>query len=360
MKEASRKSKQTTLKNTRNVTSLQVSESGPTLCDPQAGQIHVQSGPDPVRVSHSPQRANEAGFADDRHLWPDWFRLIKESNPDTVFGEQVASKDGLAWFDTVSTDLEESGYAVGASDSCAAGFGAPHIRQRLYFVGHSINKRLQGYGRSIEEPVSERRQGEKRYSAAPSGIGELADPQHAEWWAEYEENENTYRRNGSGRSSNVVLMANTNGRQQSNGDLQRSRQHRQRTQDGQVSSVVNAACEQVGISGCSREPRTANSALDNASGSRRQETGEYGGRSPLLASRFEQPSGISFWSECDWIPCTDGKARPVEPGTFPLVTGATNRLGRLRGYGNALNAEVAKGFIESYLEVEKDLKDQND
>ena len=73
------------------------------------------------------------GFDDERHLWPHWHWLISQYCPDEVLGEQVASKDGLAWFDLVSADMEGSGYAIGAVDSCAAGFGAPHIRQRLYF-----------------------------------------------------------------------------------------------------------------------------------------------------------------------------------------------------------------------------------
>ena len=73
------------------------------------------------------------GFADERHLWPAGLHLINECRPDVVFGEQVSSKDGLAWFDTVQADLENTGYACGGFDSCAAGVGAPHIRQRLYW-----------------------------------------------------------------------------------------------------------------------------------------------------------------------------------------------------------------------------------
>jgi DNA (cytosine-5)-methyltransferase 1 len=76
------------------------------------------------------------GTADERHLWPHWFHLIQHGKPRgvPVFGEQVASKDGLAWLDLVHADLEGQGYAVRALDLCAAGVGAPHIRQRLYFV----------------------------------------------------------------------------------------------------------------------------------------------------------------------------------------------------------------------------------
>jgi DNA (cytosine-5)-methyltransferase 1 len=73
------------------------------------------------------------GTSDERHLWPEWFRLIRECRPPVIFGEQVASPDGLAWLDAVCADLEGAGYAVGAADLCAAGVGAPHIRQQLYF-----------------------------------------------------------------------------------------------------------------------------------------------------------------------------------------------------------------------------------
>lgn len=74
------------------------------------------------------------GTADERHLWPAFFRLISQCRPDVIFGEQVASPDGLAWLDIISSDLEAAHYACGAVDTCAAGFGAPHIRQRLYWV----------------------------------------------------------------------------------------------------------------------------------------------------------------------------------------------------------------------------------
>lgn len=74
------------------------------------------------------------GFDDPRHLWPVWFRLIAQCRPGAVFGEQVASRDGLDWFDAVQNDLENAGYACAAADLCAAGVGAPHIRQRLYWV----------------------------------------------------------------------------------------------------------------------------------------------------------------------------------------------------------------------------------
>ena len=77
------------------------------------------------------------GTADDRHLWPVWRDLIAECRPSVIFGEQVASKDGRVRLAGVRADLEALGYAVGAADLCAASIGAPHIRQRLWWVAYS-------------------------------------------------------------------------------------------------------------------------------------------------------------------------------------------------------------------------------
>lgn len=80
------------------------------------------------------QAGKRGGLDDERHLWPAWFWLISQCRPGVVFGEQVASRDGLAWLDFVQADMESAGYAFGPIDLCAAGFGAPHIRQRIFFV----------------------------------------------------------------------------------------------------------------------------------------------------------------------------------------------------------------------------------
>ena len=77
------------------------------------------------------------GDADKRHLWPTFRRLIDKCRPPIIFGEQVASKDGRLWLAGVRADLEAMGYAVGAADLCAAGVGAPHIRQRLFWVAYA-------------------------------------------------------------------------------------------------------------------------------------------------------------------------------------------------------------------------------
>lgn len=60
-------------------------------------------------------------------------------------------------------------------------------------------------------------------------------------------------------------------------------------------------------------------------------------------------SNHSFWSGADWLGCRDGKFRPVEPGTFPLANGIPARVGRLRGYGNAIVPQVAAEFIKAFM-----------
>lgn len=81
------------------------------------------------------------GTSDERHLWPVFASLIREFQPPTVFGEQVASKAGREWLAGVFADLEGMGYSRAGADLCAAGVGAPHIRQRLYWVANSNGSR---------------------------------------------------------------------------------------------------------------------------------------------------------------------------------------------------------------------------
>jgi DNA (cytosine-5)-methyltransferase 1 len=57
----------------------------------------------------------------------------------------------------------------------------------------------------------------------------------------------------------------------------------------------------------------------------------------------------SPWTRADWLPCRDGKSRPVEPGSFPLAHGIPGRVGRLRGYGNAIVPQVAAAFVSAFL-----------
>lgn len=80
------------------------------------------------------QAGDGAGFDDQRHLWPAWLHLIRERRPSRIFGEQVASKAADVWVDLVQADLEGVGYALGSVPFPAASVGAPHVRDRNYWV----------------------------------------------------------------------------------------------------------------------------------------------------------------------------------------------------------------------------------
>lgn len=210
-----------------------------------------------------------SGFADERHLWPAFFHLIEECRPAIVLGEQVASKDADPWIDLVQADLEAVGYAVGAVAFPSAGVGAPHIRDRLYWVGHSGGAGLERHAGNDCQTRRERPRRPVAEASVPSRVGD-ADRVAA-------------GRDGRGLRAEVTRY---------------DREH-----DG----------DNVGASGAARERAC---------------------------------SVNGFWRAADWLLCRDGKWRPVEPSTFPLAHGATGRVGRLRAYGNAINAQAAQAFIE--------------
>lgn len=82
-----------------------------------------------------------------------------------------------------------------------------------------------------------------------------------------------------------------------------------------------------------------------------RQTGLLDGTGP---EDYETNPHHSFWSDTDWLGCRDGKFRPVEPGTFPLANGIPARVGRLRGYGNAIVPEVAAEFVRAFLAASDD------
>lgn len=239
--------------------------------------------------------AGQADGADDpRHLWPAWFELIAECRPRTIFGEQVASVDGLAWLDLVFADLEGADYAVGPVDLCAAGVGAFHLRQRLWFVAESDSVQPEQSAR--ERPRSREAEGGRPCSepAGSSDARQLAD-------ADLTERQ---------RARHARSHARTNGRH----DIERS--------------------SEVGELGDTHSER------ENTAG------GLSGG------PQSERERGA--WNDCDWLPCRDGKARPTQPGLQPLAHGVSGRVGLLRGAGNAIVPQVAAEVIKAYLGVSEE------
>ncbi|MEY4890018.1 MAG: hypothetical protein RIQ75_1148 [Pseudomonadota bacterium] len=301
-----------------------------------------------------------SGFADERHLWPAFHHLISQCRPDVVLGEQVASKDGLAWLDLVHADLEATGYASGAVDLCAAGVGAPHIRQRLWWVGTRLadtdNTRRQLLTDAKPAGVCGEASGKRQQVQQPStngtSDGSMADAsitglQGREWIGPTgtKGRPSGYSAECSGPGGMADTSADgSQGRVSGRSDQGRETVHGSAGCDGANCGLADASSG--GRSQFSADNDRGAEVADGQQGRRVSHAarcGEVGGGS-------QRPGPTNgHWRDADWLFCRDGKWRPVEPGTSPLAHGAAARVGRLRGYGNAIVAQAAQAFIESVM-----------
>lgn len=87
------------------------------------------------------------GAEDDRHLWPEMLRVVREARPRWVIGENVAGiiRMGL---DAVLADLEAEGYTCQSFVIPACGVGAQHRRDRVWIVAYSEINRSRSRGLS--------------------------------------------------------------------------------------------------------------------------------------------------------------------------------------------------------------------
>lgn len=116
------------------------------------------------------------GAEDNRYLWPEMLRTIREVKPRWVVGENVAgilSMDGGAVFEQICASLENEGYTVETYCIPACAVGAPHRRDRVWIVANARSNGLRGTGRvcnlrKLDERQSE--QGEANRLATPSKI----------------------------------------------------------------------------------------------------------------------------------------------------------------------------------------------
>ena len=110
-----------------------------------------------------------AGQADERHLWPEQFRLISASRPVVWMGEQVAAAIGKHWLDGVHSDLESIGYTSRAVVVPACAVDAPHRRDRAWIVADASSGRRAGsLDREGEQPG--------RAEAIGAGEGHVGNP----------------------------------------------------------------------------------------------------------------------------------------------------------------------------------------
>jgi DNA (cytosine-5)-methyltransferase 1 len=118
------------------------------------------------------------GTDDERHLWPENLRAVREIRPAWVIGENVpglVNWSGGLVFEQVQTDLESEGYEVQSFILPAAGVGAPHRRDRIWFVAHSeSNSRNNEFGneRQGTQAIPEKRFNEHFIVANSERLGQ--------------------------------------------------------------------------------------------------------------------------------------------------------------------------------------------
>lgn len=324
---------------------------------------------------------NGKGTADERHLWPQLYRLVKECRPPRIVGEQVAGKGGTSWFDLVQADLAQENYSAGMVVFPACSIGAPHQRQRLYWVAENtlVNNEDNGRYRGTTTCRNTGRQGSKS-----------EQDNRADVWDK------------SGRSSKAIPLADSAGARSdristdNNEGAEMERPVKptadvaHKSRRCETSPLANA--NQVGCEGQCRCRTAQDGRIAQRCTSYRMGNAEYDGYAPntehgcydqddrkksqgtnstvqsarasattILRSDNDRKRDCStavrpnatngYWADPDWLYCRDDKWRPVRPRSFPLVDGATNRVGRLRGYGNAIVAPQAQAFIEAVFEV---------
>ena len=291
---------------------------------------------------------------DDRHLLPEFIRLIGECRPATVYGEQVASRDGVLWLYALRAVLEECGYAIGAADLPSAGVGSPNIRQRLWFVGVADSEYPERRAVNInrEDGRDGADTGRKEAHGQPGARGEvrgLADIA-SERWNGVEDTAGAAGWGGTEAGGGDGRLADAHGGHTGAERQQPGGEHGQQPQDGGATGGLG----DTDSTGSQPGNETATPA-------------GYG--HPSLADGLGHAAGPThgFWRDADWLGCRDGKWRPAQSSIFPLVAGlpaGVVRGGdpsapinanaspeacvtRVRGYGNAINPYVAKAFIEA-------------
>lgn len=235
-----------------------------------------------------------AGVEDERHLWPAFRWLIAQYRPGIVFGEQVSGKAGREWFDGVSADLEAINYEVGAADLPACSVGAPHIRQRLWWVAHSEH--------------SKRRQ------------------------------ETTTGNNDNGQDT---------GRQETAGGFISC--------SAINNGLAYTPCKrQHGAAGMPEQDRRDESEAGCGLGYAESSKKQWLRKHKKELRRSGKNRGPGYWNNYKWIECRDGKQRriPPEPALFPLANGLPGRVAALRGIGNAIVPQIAAEFIRAYMNYE--------
>ncbi len=243
----------------------------------------------------------QKGASGSRNLWPHFGRLIAESKPPTVFGEQVASAIAYGWLDEAANDMEAQGYAFAAAVLPACSVGSPHKRERIWFVADSC---LRDDGRASRRYES---QGPEKWIQERNENGELGE-------------------SGGTMGDTQSVLSNE----------RKCREHPIPGRANKGKAGANGGASYVA------DPKCLG----------RQGQGQMG--QPLRTEESgEREAGESFDDSTGlcWISCPDGKSRPVKSGIRLLAHGIQHRAPILHALGNAIVPQVAAEFIKACLEI---------
>jgi len=127
------------------------------------------------------QAGRRKGTDDDRHLWPEMFRVIREFRPTWVIAENVRGiltiEQGMV-FEQVCLDLEGEGYEVQPLVIPAVSVNAPHRRDRIWFIAHAKSADDRGDTRELsqeDEQQAEERQKEQPTKLSSTSNGDAPD-----------------------------------------------------------------------------------------------------------------------------------------------------------------------------------------
>jgi DNA (cytosine-5)-methyltransferase 1 len=275
------------------------------------------------------------GGADDRHLAPSWLRLIRDRRPATLFGEQVRNAVAHGWIDALFAELERDRYACGAVLAPAAGVGAPHIRDRVWFVANADRDplRVDEQRRSRGRPggISDEGNAEPRHDGS---AGDVADADGARREAAKDAGTD---RGGQGERETAI-----GGRPA--GFLEPERGGADMADaDGRGFEGVRVA-EHPAQQGARGNEPDGRSAPGRRQGSDAPDAGEPRLSAPEFHPFFRtgRRDKRRAAAECGWW--------STEPDVGRVAYGISGRVGQLRALGNAIVPQVAAQVISAFLE----------
>jgi DNA (cytosine-5)-methyltransferase 1 len=287
----------------------------------------------------------QKGTGDDRHLWPEMFRIIKTFKPKFVIGENVKGliniQDGVV-FETVCTDLESEGYEVQAFNIPAAGVGAPHRRERIWIIATLGNSELNGSSTTkITRSIIETSNDNKERENATREFKGTSKSRNSQDVANTE-SERT-RSNNEGIRQGI---SGTNRGQETIGTKEYVENSRRTLQQGTVFQGENE--NEIRKGNADQSQRSSSSSeYDVANPSSEQSHSNDNGQEQREISQQEQielggRSSGTLWPS-NW---------EFEPNVGRVANGIPGRVHRLKGLGNSIipkiAEEIGKAIIGAY------------